>query len=438
MKALKKSATITIEGLKALTWKVFAKYFAHGLAFSILFFALGMEWLFILTNLVSVWTFLGFFVGLAMLLLFVGFLNTLITNHLWFKVKYRFWDSFFQGGIIFLTLMLTNLILVSVPSLIFPSIEILVITLVVAMFVDGLIGKAVASWWMHDYGLRIQRMSNRRITLGVAKNILAILVELAILFPVMWVVSLSIRTAGSLLTITLQIIPPKPTLQPWTYALFDPSSGLWPGLMNSLLVSLFATGVCILIALPASYALSRFRFLGKRPLLYLLIFIQFVPGLLMFIAFFYLLLYLHIGLNLFGLGLVYISLVLPFNIWNMKAFFDTLPKDIDEAALIDGASYLGAMFYVVLPLASPGVAVTAFFSFLTAWNEYALASILLASSSNYTLPIWFYGLLQTRAIAETLPHFAAMSVIASVPLVIVFFIIQRYLRAGLAIGAVKG
>jgi arabinogalactan oligomer/maltooligosaccharide transport system permease protein len=205
-----------------------------------------------------------------------------------------------------------------------------------------------------------------------------------------------------------------------------------------MLVSLFETGVCILIAVPAAYALSRFRFSGKRVMLYLLIFIQFVPGLLTFIAFFYLLLYLHIGLNLFGLGLIYISLVLPFSIWNLKAFFDTLPKDIDEAALIDGASPFGAMAHVVLPLASPGVAVTAFFGFLTAWNEFALANIILVNESDYTYPLRFYGLLQTRAIAETLPRFAAMSVIASIPLVVLFFIIQRYLRTGLAIGAVKG
>jgi arabinogalactan oligomer/maltooligosaccharide transport system permease protein len=438
VKTLKKRLGTLKEGIKALTWKDSAKYFAHGLAFSILFFVLGILWLFILTNLVSVSTFLEFFAGLIGLFLFVGFLNTFLTKQLWFEVKYRFWDSLFQGGILFFTLLLTNLILISLPTLIFPDIVTIIITFVIATFANGLICKAVASWWMHDYGLRIQRMSNRTITLGIAKNILAIILELAILFPVMWVFSLSIRTTDSLLTTTLQIIPPKPTLEPWTYAIFNPASGLWSGLINSLLVSLFASGVCIAIAIPASYSLSRFRFLGKRPLLYLLIFVQFVPGLLMFIAFFYLLLYLHIGLNLFGLGLIYISLVLPFNIWNMKAFFDTLPKDIDEAALIDGASYLRAMFYVVLPLASPGVAVTVFFSFLTAWNEFALANIILVDESSYTLPLRFYGLLQTRAIAENWPHFAAMSVIASVPLVIVFFIVQRYLRTGLAIGAVKG
>ena len=438
MKTLKKRLGTLGEGIKTLTWKDSAKYFAHGLAFSIIFFVLGMLWLFILANLVSVSTFLGFFTGIVGLFLFIGLLNTFLTKQFWFKVKYSFWDSLFQGGILFFTLLLTNLILVSLPTLVFPSIGTVAITLVIATFMNGLICKTVASWWIRDYGLRIQRMSNRRLTFGVAKNILAIVVELAILFPVMWVLSLSIRTTDSLLTRTLQIIPPKPTLEPWAYAIFNPASGLWSGLMNSLLVSLFATGVCIAIALPASYSLSRFRFLGKRPMLYLLIFVQFVPGLLTFIAFFYLLLYLHIGLNLFGLGLIYISLVLPFNIWNMKAFFDTLPKDIDEAALIDGASYLGAMFYVVLPLASPGVAVTAFFSFLTAWNEFALANIILVDESSYTLPLRFYGLLQTRAVAEAWPHFAAMSIIASIPLIIVFFVVQRYLRAGLAIGAVKG
>jgi ABC-type maltose transport system permease subunit len=280
--------------------------------------------------------------------------------------------------------------------------------------------------------------SIKRLLAALGKNALAIIIELAIIFPIVWIVSASIRSYGSLLTTTLQIIPAHPTLEAYSWAL-APDSQFWSALANSLFVSLFATGFCILVASPAAYAMSRFRFLGKRPILYALIFIQFVPGLLMFIAFFYLLLNLGLYDSLIGIALIYVALVLPFNIWNLKAFFDTLPRDIDEAALIDGASYLGAMFHVVIPLAQPGLAVTAFFSFLTAWNEFALAAIVLGSESHYTLPLRLYNLvLGGGNIRANWPHFAALSVLSSIPLIIVFMLIQRYLRTGLAIGAVKG
>jgi arabinogalactan oligomer/maltooligosaccharide transport system permease protein len=291
------------------------------------------------------------------------------------------------------------------------------------------------TYWT-KFRMKIRRIGKRRLLFGTGKNVLAIILELAIIFPIIWIVSASFRSYGSLLTTTLQIIPPNPTLEAYNWAL-APNSQFWPALVNSLFVSLSTTGLCLLVASPAAYAMSRFRFLGKRPILYVLIFIQFVPGLLMFIAFFYLLLSLRLYDNLFGLILVYVSLVLPFSIWNMKAFFDTLPRDIDEAALIDGASYLRAMYHVVLPLAVPGLAVTAFFSFLTAWNEFAIANIVLNSESNYTLPLRLYALTQ-RDISTNWPHFAALSVLSAVPLIIMFMIIQRYLRAGLAIGAVKG
>jgi arabinogalactan oligomer/maltooligosaccharide transport system permease protein len=279
-------------------------------------------------------------------------------------------------------------------------------------------------------------MSNRRLIFGLGKNILAIVIELAIVFPIVWIFSASIRSYGSLLTTKLQIIPPNPTLEAYQWALAL-NSPFWSALFNSLFVCSFATVFCIAVASPAAYAMSRFRFLGKRPILYALIFVQFVPGILLFIAFFYLLLFFGLYDNLFGLGLIYVALVLPFNIWNLKAFFDTIPKDIDEAALIDGASYFGAMFNVVLPLSTPGLAVTAFFSFLAGWNEFIIANIVLGSESNYTLPLRLYALSQ-REFATNWPHFAALSIISSIPLVILFLFIQRYLRAGLAIGAVKG
>jgi len=283
--------------------------------------------------------------------------------------------------------------------------------------------------------VQLLKKPSRNQAFRVIKNLLAVGIELAIIFPIIWIFSASIRSYSSLLTTTLQIIPPNPTIEAYSWVFFE--SPFWTWLRNSLFVCLFTTGLVILIASPAAYVMSRFNFLGKKPILYGLVFIQFVPGLLMFIAFFYLLLLFGLYDNLFGLVLIYAALLLPFNIWNLKAFFDTIPKDIDEAALIDGASYLDVMFNVVFPVSLPGLAVTAFFSFLSGWNEFIIASLVLGSEENYTLPLGLYGLSQVT-FQTNWPRFAALSVLGSIPLIIMFIFIQRYLRAGLAIGAVKG
>jgi len=424
-----------------MNWRTLARYFIHGMAFSFLFFVLSIAWVFAAISLVNIGALIGLVIGVVLLFLLVGFINSIITTNLWFRVRSRFWDLLFHGIALSVVLLALNGITISLPNFASPGIATSIITFVIAAFLDGFAAVKLAGYWRAECApwirvLRAEKMSGRRLAFALSKNALAIIIELAIIFPIVWIVSASFRSYGSLLTTTLQIIPPHPTLEAYSWALAL-NSPFWPALTNSLLVSLFTTGFCLLVASPAAYAMSRFRFLGKRPILYALIFIQFVPGLLMFIAFFYLLLFLKLYDNLFGLALIYVALVLPFDIWNLKAFFDTLPKDIDEAALIDGASYWGAMFRVVLPLAAPGMAVTAFFSFLTAWNEFALANVILGSEANYTLPLRLYALTQ-RDIATNWPHFAALSILSSIPLVIVFMVIQRYLRAGLAIGAVKG
>jgi len=429
--------------VKNMNWKDLMKYFIHGLAFSILFFVLAVAWTFILVILVGVGAIIGLIIGVGLLFLIVGFLNSVVTAYLWFEVKFRLLDILLHGIFLFVVLFVVNGIVVAVPNLVLPRIATSVIAFVIAAFLDGFAAKRVARWWKAEYVpgvpgarvLRLERVSGERLAFGIGKNVLAIIVELAIIFPVIWIFSSSIRSYSSLLTTTLQIIPPNPTLDAYFWAFFE--SPFWTWLKNSLFVCLFTTGFCIAIASPAAYAMSRFSFLGKKPLLYALIFIQFVPGILLIIAFFQLLVWFGLYDNLAGLILIYTALVLPFNVWNMKAFLDTIPKDIDEAALIDGASYLGAMFNVVFPISAPGIAVTAFFSFLTGWNEYALASIVLGSEENYTLPMGLYGLTQVQYQVNW-PHFAALSILSSIPLVIVFMILQRYLRAGLAIGAVKG
>ena len=433
---------MTAEGKSQLSeafWWNLGRYFLHGILLSFLLIAMTFLFAFALTALVFVGLIIGFIIGFILVFLIMGYLNGFLTNRVWAIHMKTGWKVVLSHGVVLFVLLLIVYIPALIANLFVPSLATTIVTLVVYAFVDGFVARKVAIRWATEPRQIVYiapKISRRRLFFGITKNALAIIIELIIIFPIIWIVSASFRSYGSLLTTTLQIIPPSPTLEAYNWALAI-DSPFWSALINSLFVCSFTTGFCILMASPAAYGMSRFRFIGKRPILYALIFVQFVPGLLMFIAFFYLLLYLGLYDNLLGLSLIYVALVLPFSIWNLKAFFDTIPRDIDEAALIDGASYFEAMINVVLPLSAPGLAVTAFFSFLTGWNEFALANIVLGSESNYTLPLRLYALNQ-REFATNWTHFAALSVISSIPLVILFFIIQRYLRAGLAIGAVKG
>ncbi len=265
-------------------------------------------------------------------------------------------------------------------------------------------------------------------------NVVAWGLVLVPIFPVIWIVSTSLKPFNALLTTSLKIIPENYTFNAYKWVFFE--SKFWVWLRNSLVVSTATVVFVLLLGVPAAYALSRMRFFGKKGFLYTFIFVQFVPAMLALIPFYNILRKLHLLNTLTGITLIYSSGLLPFCIWNMKAFFDTLPIDIDEAALIDGASFLRAMFSVVLPVATPGIAVTAFFSFLASWNEFVVASVVLMPDK-YTLPVGLYSL-ATSSYEVNWVRFAAMSVMLTIPAILVFTYLQRYLRAGYAIGAVKG
>jgi len=134
-----------------MNWKDLAKYFIHGMAFSIFFLILALVWVFILVILVGIGFIIGLIIGLGLLFLIVGFLNSAITAYLWFEVKSGFWDLLFHGIVLFLILLVVNVIFVTVPTLVFPGIATTVITFIVAAFLDGFVAKKVAGWWRQEY-----------------------------------------------------------------------------------------------------------------------------------------------------------------------------------------------------------------------------------------------------------------------------------------------
>jgi arabinogalactan oligomer/maltooligosaccharide transport system permease protein len=205
---------------------------------------------------------------------------------------------------------------------------------------------------------------------------------------------------------------------------------------NSIVIALATTVVGVVLSCTAAYALSRFKFPGRQTGLTMFLVVQMFPSTLLLLPLYVILDKLALLDSIAGLVLVYSTTAIPFCVWTLKGYFDQLPRELEEAARIDGASAWMIFRRIMLPLARPGIAVTALFSFMTAWNEFIMASTFMTDQSRYTLPI----LIQSSVTKHSSDYglFAAGAVVTSVPVMIAFYVLQRYLVGGLTAGAVKG
>ncbi|MEM6997034.1 MAG: sugar ABC transporter permease [Myxococcota bacterium] len=262
------------------------------------------------------------------------------------------------------------------------------------------------------------------------------------LYPVLWVVALALSGSPSPEAAALPI-PAEPTLSHFetvvgaTKATGDGEIWLFGRqMLNSLIVALATALVGIVIAIPTAYALARFRFFGKAAGVQALLATQMFPAVASAIPLYLILDALALLNSRTGLVLCYASTSVPFAIFQLRAAFEAIPVDLEEAAMVDGATRWQAFIKVVLPVARPAVAVTALFAFMSAYNEFILAATLLDDESMYTLPV----MLQ-RFIGEydaQWENFAAGAILVSVPVMALFYLAQRHLVAGLASGGVKG
>ena len=206
--------------------------------------------------------------------------------------------------------------------------------------------------------------------------------------------------------------------------------------LNSAIVALATTVVGVLLSCTAAYALSRFRFPGRRAGLTTFLVVQMFPASMLLLPLYVLLDQLHLLNSLAGLVLVYTTTAIPFCVWTLKGYFDSLPRELEEAARIDGAGPWRIVFQIILPLAKPGIAVTALFSFMTAWNEFIMASTFMTEETQYTLPV----LLQSSVgqYSADWGLFAAGAIVTSLPVMALFYVLQRSLVGGMTAGSVKG
>lgn len=275
--------------------------------------------------------------------------------------------------------------------------------------------------------------------LRVLRHVALVAVTAGTILPVLWVVKMALGEAQSFQGAELSPIPPDPSLANFEAVVGATlADGTWlfgRQLLNSVLVSVLTTVFGIAVACTAAYAFSRFRFAGRRSGLFMFLVSQMFPGVMMMIPLYVIMEKLHLLDTMVGLILVYSTTSIPFSVWMLKGYFDTIPRDLEEAAVMDGASPARTFWTVVLPLSLPAIAITALFSFMTAWNEFVLAYTFLSKESAFTLPVIIRNYVGEHSVQWGL--FAAASLIVSAPVVALFFALQRYLVGGLTAGGVK-
>jgi len=284
-------------------------------------------------------------------------------------------------------------------------------------------------------------MKRSRVISKVIRYILALFMIAFSLFPVLWAISASLDPSGNLAT--QQLIPANASLDNYK-ALFSTETfpfGTW--LWNSLKVSISVTIVSVLITTTTAFAFSRFRFYGRGTLLKSILLIQVFPAILAMVAIFALVQQLGsyipaLSLNtLTGLGFIYLGGAMGINIWLMKGFFDTVPKDIDESAMVDGATHWQTFWRLLFPLVRPIVIVVGLLTFIGTYGEFLLARILLKSTDNLTVMVGLY-ILQANQFAQNWGVFTAGALLAAIPVVILYLLLQDYIVGGLTAGSVKG
>jgi N,N'-diacetylchitobiose transport system permease protein len=284
------------------------------------------------------------------------------------------------------------------------------------------------------------RARARRRARRAGLNGFGLLIALATLFPLFWMISTAFKPSQEIYSLTPQLVPSHPTLGNFSKVISGQVSGIgpvWLFFRNSLLVTLSTVVLSSLVSLLASVAVARFRFRLRASFLVMLLIVQMIPAQALIIALFLDFKRLNLLQNLVGLIIVYSAQALPVSIWMLRNFVATIPRELEEAAAIDGASGFRIFWRILFPLVAPGLVATSIFAFITAYNEFIVALTFLGQAqSDYTLPIYVTYFFNKGG-ADWGPIMAA-STMYTIPVIIFFMFVRRRLVGGLVAGALKG
>ncbi|HZP72132.1 MAG TPA: carbohydrate ABC transporter permease [Gaiellaceae bacterium] len=280
-------------------------------------------------------------------------------------------------------------------------------------------------------------MSRRRNRRGkqAAWNALGLAVFVVMVFPVFWMISTAFKSDAQIVSITPTWFPLHPTLAHFSAAIHKPF--FWQDVENSLIIVSVTVAISIVLAFLAAVALARYRFSGRTLFVVLVIGIQMLPQAGLIIPLYVVLARYHQTNVLSGVVITYMTFVLPFCVWTLRGFLLGIPKELEEAAMVDGSTRLGVFIKILLPLMGPGLVATSVFAFITSWNEYIFARVLLNDQSKQTITVWLSYFLGTSRHTDWGALMAA-STLTAIPVVIFFLLVQRRIAFGLTAGAVRG
>lgn len=289
---------------------------------------------------------------------------------------------------------------------------------------------------------RIGSISRRRRIQLILRLMVVIVAVIFAVFPIIWIASASLNPANSMAT--QRLIPDNASMANFKELLNDPLKPFLTWVWNSVKISVITSSLAVLITALSAYAFSRFRFWGRRSLLLIILLIQVFPSMLAMVALFLLLRQLGeyfpwLGLDSHGgLILIYLGTQMGINIWLMKGFFDSVPRDIDESAMIDGATHWQVFWRLLFPLVRPVLAVVAIFAFVGTFNEFVLANVFLRSTEQFTLMVGLFLFVTSGQFAQEWGVFAAGALMGAFPIVLLYLVLQDQIIGGLTQGAVKG
>ncbi len=299
-----------------------------------------------------------------------------------------------------------------------------------------------------------KKQKTQDILKQIGLQIFLLAVTATVLFPILWVLSIALDPRNIDKPLELTLLPPGASFAAFYRVLFEPykllcknptdlSTCMTFGLLlkNSLYVSLGTAFFTVALGASAAYAFSRFKFIGREAGMIGFVALLMLPATGTIAPLYVLLSQIKVGseplrTTLLGLMIAYTAGALPFSIWNLKGYFDTVPKELEEAALIDGATPTQTFFRIVLPLSLPALAVTVLLGFMSGWTEFVLAWLLLEDPARFTLPMALRSM--QGQFSTPWSDFFALAIVMSIPPVLLFFALQRYIVSGLTVGGVKG